>query len=65
MSHNGFLCVLPTSLIEAIPLDIVSGWAGGDSRSDNNLFPRPLGEPVDTQSSPPNTARDDTFVQFT
>eukprot|EP00959_Pyramimonas_sp_CCMP1952_P461109 9481058-Pyramimonas_sp.AAC.1 len=36
MSHNGFLCVLPTSLIEALPLDIVSGWAGGDSRNVNN-----------------------------
>eukprot|EP00959_Pyramimonas_sp_CCMP1952_P285152 5962146-Pyramimonas_sp.AAC.1 len=29
MSHNGFLCALPTSLIEAIPLGIVSGWASG------------------------------------
>eukprot|EP00959_Pyramimonas_sp_CCMP1952_P150098 3140820-Pyramimonas_sp.AAC.1 len=30
MSHNGFLCALPTSMIEAIPLGIVSGWVGGD-----------------------------------
>eukprot|EP00959_Pyramimonas_sp_CCMP1952_P058453 1220847-Pyramimonas_sp.AAC.1 len=36
MSHNGFLCVLPTSLIQAIPLGIVSGWAGGGSRSVNH-----------------------------
>eukprot|EP00959_Pyramimonas_sp_CCMP1952_P208612 4363990-Pyramimonas_sp.AAC.1 len=28
-----FLCVLSASLIEAIPLGIVSGWAGGVTRA--------------------------------
>eukprot|EP00959_Pyramimonas_sp_CCMP1952_P211139 4418887-Pyramimonas_sp.AAC.1 len=37
MSHNDFLFVLPTSLIQAVSLGVVSGGAGGDSRSVNDF----------------------------